>query len=201
MKLKTKIGIGLAVAVLLPTIAMIDFYVPSTEVMHVTGTNVIRVDDTGHDDTAPTTRDVYEIYADDLDGRSHVFVNEDFGLFLKFDSASVQARATSIAANKGLAAVRTIGWRIPLLSMIPNALDVHAVDASYKPLPIGKAITYGLLFCILAALFLTAQRAIKRRRAQVAERQAAAEAARQASIDAQPGSEKAVQDFIAGGSK
>lgn len=205
MRTSTKIKIAAALVIGLPVLGFINYYLPNEDVLIVTDTNVIRVDDNGSEpnDRPGATRDVYEIYADSLDRKtSYVFVNEDAPWYLKFDSASVQAKAASLAEKKARTAFVHIGWRIPIFSMIPNVISLKEVDEGYRPLPIIQTIFWVLLASLIGSVWFLLYRARQRRLARAAARaaeQARIEAERQASLGASE--RKAADDFINGDSK
>jgi hypothetical protein len=203
MRTSLKIKIVLAIVIAIPVLLLLNFYLPSNMLVRVTGTNVIRIDNdsnSNNNDVPGATRDVYEIYADSLDSQtSYVFVNEDLTFYLKFDSATVQSRATSIAANKGVAMIRYIGWRVPILSMIPNVIDVEPADPNDSTLPVAQIVVYLLIIGGIAYVWLRVRRVRQRRAAAAAARAAAEEAERQARLAARnKDSSRIVDDFIGG---
>lgn len=144
--------------VLLPFLLMCDFYLPSRNVLRITGTEVVRVDADGKrvqsDGRGSDTRDVFYIYAEDIKTKKpHVFENEDtawgFPFYFKFNSTDMQATANSIAGERGTAIISSYGWRIPLVSWFPNATSVTRAPADVSPFPWFKTV----FFIIVAAIF------------------------------------------------
>ena len=168
----TVIKAALFLLVIIPALAIAHFYTPSVDVVRITGINTIRVDtdrDPNNNNQPGQTRDVYEIFAESFDKkRIYVYENEDNAWYLKFNSADVQSRANAIATARDdkdrIAAVTHIGWRIPLLSMFPNALSVKNVDASYSTFPSLALIIWGVIVLIGAAGWLMFRRWRTRRR-------------------------------------
>lgn len=133
--------------------AFAHYTLPQTEIVRITGTEVIRTDLSGlnrwfyaQGDTGGTTSDSRDLRfintarpasegeAQAL-GRSLVFRNEDTGFgwppYFKLDSADVHAEATNLtstAANPVWVAITHYGWRNNLLSSYPNALSIRPVD-------------------------------------------------------------------------
>jgi hypothetical protein len=123
--------------------ASLHYNLPDREVVRITGTEVIRVDPTrlnrmfyGAPDTgnaSVASRDVRFINAVDEDRRARVFRNQDTGFwppYLKFDSGNLQAEAADFDSDvtPEWVAVRHYGWRIPWLSIYPNALSIRPVE-------------------------------------------------------------------------
>ncbi len=124
------------------------------------------------------TRDVYMIQTQLSDGGGiRVFRNEDAWLYLKFDSATLQARVTGLSREEAVA-IRYYGWWIPVLSMFPNAISAWPVEPGYRHIPLFNIAVIGLL---LAAVFMVWQ-AVRsaRARVSVALARRAEERARQA---------------------
>jgi uncharacterized membrane protein YgcG len=90
--------------------------------------------------------------------RVRVFRNEDAVLYLKLNSADVQARATALSRGEELrtAAIRHYGWRIPVLSVFPNAISVREVEPGYSHTPIlGPVLILSLLGGVGALIWRT----------------------------------------------
>jgi hypothetical protein len=174
----------LALLVALPILAIAHYFTPGVDVVRITGINTIRVDtdrDPNNNNQPGQTRDVYEIFAESFD-KKHIYVyeNEDNWWYLKFDSADVQSRANAIATARDdkdrVAAVTNIGWRIPVLSMFPNALSVKSVDPSYSPFPSLALIIWGFIVLVAALVWLMFRR-WRSRRLQIRDARRAAEEA------------------------
>ena len=110
--------------------------------------------------TAETTngRDIRFISAVFQDGSVMVYRNEDTGWiwppYFKYDSSNLQAVASSLKGDKWVM-VTHYGWRIPLLSITPNAIAISEVsgpDYTYFPWLnlLIIALLLGLIFWIRA---------------------------------------------------
>ena len=78
------------------------------------------------------TRDLRFIYAKWPDGGDRVYRNEDTSWgwppYFKFDTANLAASATDLVSTSEApkwVVIRHYGWRIPVLSMFPNALSLR----------------------------------------------------------------------------
>lgn len=120
------------------------YILPQHDVVRISGTEVIRTDftplnrlfyaqaDAGN--VEGTTRDVRLINAVRPNDRVIVYRNEDTGWiwppYFKFDSSNLQAEAQDLQSTKAApqwAVMTHYGWRIPFLSIYPNAVSVKAV--------------------------------------------------------------------------
>lgn len=141
--------------------AGLHYAVPRVTTAQIVGVEVKRVDgETG-------TRDVYMIQAQDPETqRVRVFRNEDAILYLKLNSADVQARATALSRGEELrtAAIRHYGWRIPVLSVFPNAISVREVEPGYSHTPIlGPVLILSLMGGVGALIWRTRKKKTVRR--------------------------------------
>jgi hypothetical protein len=82
------------------------------------------------------TRDIRFIEAAFPDGSVIVYRNEDTGWvwppYFKYDSSTLQAEAGNVKSTKDApqwVAVTHYGWRLPILSIYPNAVKVRAVES------------------------------------------------------------------------
>jgi hypothetical protein len=144
---------GLILVVAAGPLAFFDYVLPHHAVVRVVGTEIKRVD-TGKGPVKgePTgqTKDVFYIYTEDADSKKpHVFRNEDTGWgfpwYFKFNSADVQATAQSIAGEHGTAVVTYYGWRIPLFSLMPNAIKIVRAAPDAWPIPWFNIIFFTVL--------------------------------------------------------
>ena len=116
----------------------LNFYMPSHDVVRITGTDTKRLDSSGFFDSeapglqAKNSRDVRFINSVYPDGRVQVFRNEDtdwsFPFYFKFDSGNLQAEAQSLISSADKpqwVVVTNYGWRVTYLTMFPNALAVR----------------------------------------------------------------------------
>jgi hypothetical protein len=142
------VSIALAGVAALAVVLFLDYYLPSTRLVHVTGHEVKRMD-TGKDQASgqPITRDVRFIYAKGADdGKDYAFRNEDTGWgwppYFKFDSGDLVARANNIKETQPGATVLATyyGWRITYLDMYPNLVDLDVVEPGYTHIPFVKIL-------------------------------------------------------------
>jgi len=150
-----KLKIILLGCCLLVTGLALHYMLPRVSVVEVIGVEVKRTD------IEVGTRDVYMIQSRLIGSDEvRVFRNEDAWLYFKINSANLQTQAAVFAREeKGTAvAVRHYGWRLPILSMFPNATSVWPVEPGYRHIPIFN-ITVLVLFLVLAFI---ARRALKR---------------------------------------
>lgn len=157
----------LGLTVLLLAGAFLHYVLPKHAIVYITSTEnrIVSADEVrgfrAFSDAAATTadgrilEDVFFINTTRPNGRVLVFRNEDtrfgFPWYLKFNSADVQARAQDMVSSQGAprwVAVRYYGWRIPYLSMFPNAVSLRPVA--------GPDVRIVPWFNILFLIFLTA---------------------------------------------
>lgn len=144
-----RIGIVVVVIVLVGLAPLLHYALPQVDVVRMVGTETKRVDSAVE---GQVSRDVYFIQTESLDGtRTRVYRNEDKWIYLKFDTADLQARAEALAQERAVVAVRHYGWRIPIFSAFPNALTVWKVEPGYTPIPV---LTILVVLAILGILFL-----------------------------------------------
>lgn len=144
---------ALLAAALTVTGTAVHYAVPQTDVVRVVGVETKRVDVEGASSSGgtPATRDVYFVQAETVEGANPmVYRNEDKLLYLKWNSADVQARSQSLAADQQLVAIRHYGWRVRLFSAFPNVLSVKPVATAYSPIPYFfltvLALVWGAMF-------------------------------------------------------
>ncbi len=183
-KLVTIRNILIAVPVLILAGAL-HFFLPQVDVVRAVGVEIKRVDAPETDTGQQRTRDVYQLQMETPSGQPRVYRNEDNFLYGKFDSANLQTRIQSLADGKQLVALRHYGWRVPLLSMFPNAVKAWPVEEGYRHIPIFNTVVLlglGLLgFFGFRRLQRASEAKAESRRAREAERlERAAEAAREA---------------------
>jgi hypothetical protein len=140
----------------------LHYLLPRVSVVEVVGVEVKRTD------VEVGTRDVYMIQTRLIGGdKVRVFRNEDSWLYFKLNSANLQTQAAVFAREeKGTAvAIRHYGWRLPLLSMFPNATSVWPVEPGYRHIPIFNIV---ILVLVLVLAFL-ARRGLKRASGKLSE--------------------------------
>jgi len=163
----SRLRVAISIAGFLLIAAFLHYSLPSRDVVRIVGTDVVRTDVERHDaqgNPVTATRDVRYIYAKSPDGGDQVYRNEDTGwgwpLFLKFDTADLAAQATDlVSASKApdWVVVRHYGWRIPVLSMFPNALSIRSASGPDESLTPWFNI---LLVSLLALSVLTVRRVL-----------------------------------------
>ncbi len=169
MKKLRSVLIVLALAVVLAVAAVLAYVLPRHAVVNINGHEVKRVDRDGHvvDGRNPVTgvtRDVFFLYASDpVKKEIHVYRNEDTGFgfpwYFKFDSAEVQGRAQLIEADNTVQGVRPYalvtyyGWRIPMFSLFPNAVDVRTWDRPETPFPVFNTVFLSLLVLLIVVVW------------------------------------------------
>lgn len=177
-------NILIAIPVLMLLVAL-HYALPQVDVVRAVGVEIKRIDDNGSETAQGQTRDVYHLQMETLDGEPKVYRNEDNMLYLKFDSADLQAQIQSLAADKQVVALRHYGWRLTLFSKFPNAIKAWPVDEDYRHIPVFNILVLlglGALFFIVyrrASKVVSASRqALENKRAEreaaAAEREAAA---------------------------
>ena len=179
-----KITISMVALTLFLAALGLHYALPKVSVVQVVGVEVKR------EDAEERTRDVYMIQTQLLGGGAvRVFRNEDAWLYLKFDAANLQARATALSRDKAVLAVaiRHYGWRVPFLSMFPNAISVWQVEPGYLHIPLFNS---AVMLALFGGAFF-AWRAIQRARARVT-----AALARRAEERAQAAAKKTFQPVI-----
>ena len=136
-----RLGIGGATALALLYVLFWVYTLPSAAKVRVTGTEVARRDVERPDGTT-RAQDVNYITAEDLGGKARIFRNVDTGWgwppYFKFDSGNLLAQANNLAAADPppLVLVRYYGFRIPLFSMVPNAISMRTLEPDEDPLPL-----------------------------------------------------------------
>lgn len=124
-----------------------NYWMPSHEVVRVTNTfnRITTVSwenawayaspDTGTAEST-VTRDIRFIETAHTDDTVTVFRNEDTGWiwppYFKYDSSNLQAEASNLKSDKAApqwVMVTYYGWRLPILSIYPNAIRMRPVDS------------------------------------------------------------------------
>lgn len=147
-------------------LGFLNYYLPSTRVVQVTGTDVKRMDARRPDSTGVArSRDVRFISAMEYGGdRPYTFRNEDTGwgfpFYFKFDSGDLATRVQNIvAADPGApVAITYYGWRIPIFDLYPNAVSARRVDPDHTPIPYTTIVVILLLAALAAWIWLRIRR-------------------------------------------
>lgn len=171
-------GIGLLLLA-----GLLAYVLPQHRVVHVDGTEVrrgegTRVTTAGSPPGLVPGNDVYYLHTSNPERTDiYVFRNEDtgFGLppYFKMDAAELQGRAQLLARKEGqLALVTYYGWRIPVLKLFPNAVDIEVWDRAEEPWPVFNITVFALLAILTGGLYLKLRRW---RRARATRREHAAD--------------------------
>ncbi len=175
MKTSKKIKIGFAALLIVILFFFFHYNLPRTSVVQISGTDTKRVDKVVKGEKVETSKDkkiktdaliadVRYINSVSRKGKPMVFRNEDTGWgwppYFKFDSADVTAEAQAFATDqdKPWVLVKYYGWRVTMLSMFPNVLDLKKVDKDYTHIPIFNIV----FFIILVTLVLIVRRKLKK---------------------------------------
>lgn len=170
----TKIKWTLRIILLLVVVAFLHYTLPQRDVVRIINTyNKVTpiganwmfygIEDTGTGAENSTTRDIRFIEAVYPDGESvMVYRNEDTGWvwppYFKWDSSTLQAEATNSISTKEApewVAVTHYGWRVPAISIFPNAVKITPVEGpDVRLIPWVNIVI--VAFLIFAALFIRA---------------------------------------------
>ena len=139
----TYIKWGIRLTVLAVVLAFLHYTLPQRDIVRITGTynrltevgaNSIfyASPDSGTTTTTVDRRDIRFIEAVFPDGDVMVYRNEDTGWiwppYFKYDSSNLQAEAKNLESGKDnpqWVAVTHYGWRLPILSIYPNAVKLR----------------------------------------------------------------------------
>jgi len=138
------IGAGLVLAVVGP---FVTYYLPSTVVVQLSGTEVKR-SELGQDDAVvQPIRDVrYVLAQDPKTHETMVFRNEDtrwsWPPYFKFNSSDLSGKAMDIARSKpdATVAVTYYGTRSSVLDVYPNLVALEVVPADYVHIPVFNIV-------------------------------------------------------------
>jgi hypothetical protein len=178
--------VGLLVLLLVGT--FLHYVLPKHAVVYITSTEnrIVSPDEyrgfrsLGENSTTTATgqvgADVFFINTTKRDGGVLVFRNEDTGFgfpwYFKFDSANVQAEAqdaVSTRDNPRWMIVRYYGWRIPFMSMFPNAVSMSLAESrNVRIIPWFNILLLVLLIAVVWAIWARVRRWRHRRRDPVA---------------------------------
>ncbi len=163
------VGWGLRLLPILIAALFLHYYLPSYDTVYVVGTDVKRMDvgasgipREGVSGTAHgMTRDVRFINGVWPDGQARVYRNEETGWgfpwYFKFDSGNLQTlaqRYTSTEQAPRWVVIQHYGWRIEMLSMFPNAIDLEpAAGPDDTPFSWQRTIGFVLFGLLLVALW------------------------------------------------
>lgn len=150
----------LALLVLAVVAAALHYAMPSRDIVRIVGTEVRLETETVK---APDGKrqlvqdDVYFIKSVEPDGSPRVYRNEDNYWYLKFDSSNLDTEASNLVSTEAAprwVVVSHYGWRIPFLSMYPNATSIRLADGPDENLfPWLNVIIVTLLVVTLLVLW------------------------------------------------
>ena len=165
----TKIKWGIRILLLLVVGLFLHYTLPQHDVVRITETSnrithiggnwiFYSIEDTGTGAETNTERDIRFIDAAFDDGDVMVYRNEDTGWFwppyFKWDSATLQAEAANLRSTSAApqwVSITHYGWRIPLFSAFPNAVNITPVagpDVTIIPW-VNIILLVALVFLIL----------------------------------------------------
>ena len=149
--------------------AFLDYSLPSKNTVRITNTynrltyispsNSIfyASDDTGTVENQQGQRDIRFIDTVRPNGKVFVYRNEDTGWiwppYFKYDSSNLHSEATNLqstAANAQWVSITAYGWRVPWLSIYPNAVSIGTVAGPNEHPRNWPAV----IVCIVLLLFL-----------------------------------------------
>lgn len=149
-------------------------FLPWTEKVNITGTEVKRLDAT---EKNPSVRDRRYILATRVtDNEPLSFANEDtrwgWPPYFKFNSADLSAQAQEIVQKQkeAVVLVKLYGYRSTVLDEFPNVISMRVVDKDYTHIPVFNILFYVIVFGIFGGGYFFIRRFLKRR----AEKKAAA---------------------------
>lgn len=172
---KTKWTLRIVAALL--ALGFLHYTLPQHDIVKITGTynrlttigsenaRAYASPDTGTAESG-TTRDIRFIEAAYPDGDVMVYRNEDTGWiwppYFKYDSSNLQAEAGNLksdAASPKWVMVTHYGWRLPILSIYPNAVSVReAATPDERVIPYVSIVVIAfLLFAIFMIRRIWAQ--------------------------------------------
>lgn len=132
-------GTVIALLVAAGPAAFLYYFLPRHAVVRIVGTDTRRP--IGSTKSDVSTHMEFFINAEDVETQKpRVFHNEDtrwgFPWYFKFNSAELQGVAQSIANERGTALVTYYGWRIKILSVVPNITNIkRAAPDESPPIP------------------------------------------------------------------
>ncbi|MCQ0968897.1 DUF1523 family protein (plasmid) [Paracoccus sp. TK19116] len=162
---KAVLGILLGLIVFM----FLDYSLPSKNTVRITNTynrltyisptNSIfyASDDTGTVENQQGQRDIRFIDTVRANGKVFVYRNEDTGWiwppYFKYDSSNLHSEATNLkstASDPQWVSITAYGWRVPFLSIYPNAISIDTVAGpAERPRNWAASIVLVVLFALL----------------------------------------------------
>lgn len=127
------------------------YYLPKTNKAYLVGTEIKR--ETKYTKSGERYEsDVRFIVARDFfDDTTLMFRNEDIAWppYFKFDSGDLSGKVMNLKENmpESVVNIEYYGFRIPVLSMYPNAVSITIVSKNYKHTPWFNIVFLSFLFC------------------------------------------------------
>jgi hypothetical protein len=140
------------------------FFLPSTEKVYLTGTEIKRLDATD----GSLLHDVRYIQARKFDGSNIVYRNEDtrwgFPFYFKFDAADMASEAANVVRNDpdAVVLVTYYGVRSRVFDLYPNAVSFKKVPKDYVHVPVFNAVFFTLLVALIILTFVVLRRQLRR---------------------------------------
>jgi hypothetical protein len=158
------LSLGLALVVALGFATCAGFYLPSTEKVHLTGTEIKRRDAKD----GSISHDVRYIQARRLDGENIVFRNEDtrwgFPFYFKFDAADLASEAANVVRNDpdAVVLVTYYGLRSRVFDWYPNAVSFKQVPKDYVHVPVFNIAFVVVVIALCVFVVVLARRQWRR---------------------------------------
>lgn len=157
-------GVFVIIGITVMAVSFAAFYLPSTEKVYLTGTEIKRLDSKD----GSLLHDVRYLQARKLDGENVVFKNEDtrwgFPFYFKFDAADMSSEAASIVHNDpdAVVLVTYYGVRSRVLDLYPNAVSIRKVPKEYVHVPVFNIVFVVVLIALCLAMFFLLRRQLRR---------------------------------------
>lgn len=153
--------------VLVSTGTCASCYLPRTDKVNITGTEVKRLD------VGSALRDVRYIQTQRVpDKTAEVFRNEDtrFGWppYFKFDAVDLAGEAARIAKNepKAVVLITYYGYKSNVLGLSPNVVSMKVVEPTYEHVPIFNVAASALTLILILFVAFKLWRWLSRREAK-----------------------------------
>jgi hypothetical protein len=136
------------------------YYLPSTEKVTLTGTEIKRLDSKD----GSILHDVRYLQGRTLNGESIVFRNEDtrwgFPFYFKFNAADLSSEVANIVRNEPEAVVLVsyYGGRSQMLDLYPNTISFKKVPKDYTHVPIFNIVFVVLSLAVVIGVVVFSRR-------------------------------------------
>lgn len=172
---RVKLAVAIVVGILLVSFLSCAHasFLPSTEKVNITGTEVKRMNATQQD---PGLSDRRYILARRIsDGEPISFLNEDtrwgWPFYFKFNSADVSAQAADIVRSQpdAVVLVKYYGFRSAMLDEFPNVVSMKIVDKDHFDIPVTIILFYLVLVSAAGGFYYVYRRLRARKKAATVE--------------------------------